>query len=341
MLVADRELARMRISRRVKRGMALAGAGLAGVALVVGIVQASEGGWLDKQYDRLGSDPVLQTGDYRDRLFNPGLLRTNLWRVSLDAFEEEPLHGTGAGTYRHLWARHRPNDETSTDAHSLYLETLGELGVVGAALLVIALLAIVGGLAWRMRGRERAIYAALLSGAIVWLLDAAVDRGFEIPGVTFWLFAAGGLALARSAPAAAARRMGWPVRAALVIGLVLLAITPARLALSQHHLGKSQDALREGQCAEAISQARSSISALGNRPDAYRFEGYCLARTDPGGASLVLRQAIRLEPSYWRDHFALALTLALEGKDPRPEARKALVRNPRAGKARTAVKRLS
>ena len=338
-LVVDRELARMRLSRRARSGLALAAGGLASLALVAGVVAATQGGWLDKQYDRLVNDPVTQTGDYRDRLLNPGLLRLNLWRVALDSFQEEPLHGTGAGTYRHLWARHRPNEESSTDAHSLYLETLGELGGVGVALLSVALLAIVGGLAWRVRGKDRAVYAALLSGTIVWLLHAAVDRDFEIPGVTMWLFAAGGLALARPAAGAAARPMRWPVRAALLVGLALLAITPARLALSQHYLGKSADAFGKGRCAEAISQARSSISALGNRPDPYQIQAYCLARTDPVRASRVIKQAIRLEPSYWRYHHALSLIQALAGEDPRPEAREALVRNPRSPRARAAVER--
>lgn len=339
MLVLDRELARVRLSRRVRRGLALAGAGLASLALVVGVVQATHGGWLDEQADRLGDDSPLQTGDYRDRLSNPGLGRVALWRVAMDAFQEQPLHGTGAGTYRLVWERHRRTQTNSTDAHSLYLETLAELGLVGTALLVVALLAIIGGVAWRVRGTQRAVYAALLSGAVVWVAHAAVDRGFEIPGVTIWMFAAGGLALSRPAPETAARRIGWPVRAVLLTGLLLLAIAPARLALSQHHLGKSGQAYRDGRCAEAISQARSSISVLGNRPEPYQLEAYCLARTDPVRASRVIGQAVRLDPSYWRYHHALSLMQALAGLDPRQEARKALVRNPRAPRARTAVER--
>ena len=79
---------------------------------------------------------MTQTGDQRDRLFNPGLNRVERWNVALDAFDADRFTGNGAGTYRLVWERDRPNDENTNDAHSLYLETLGELGLVGAVLLL-------------------------------------------------------------------------------------------------------------------------------------------------------------------------------------------------------------
>ncbi len=80
------------------------------------------------------------------------------------------------------------------DAHGLYPETLGELGLVGLILLVTALVAILAGLAVRIRGKDRTVYAALFAATLAWMLAAAVDWHWEMPVVTLWLFAAGGAA---------------------------------------------------------------------------------------------------------------------------------------------------
>ena len=65
------------------------------------------------------------------------------WRVALRAFGSEPVHGVGAGGWAVDWLRWRPFAEGAQDAHSLELQTLAELGIVGLALLA-AFLAGVG-----------------------------------------------------------------------------------------------------------------------------------------------------------------------------------------------------
>ena len=52
------------------------------------------------------------------------------WRWS--ATEPPRCVGQGAGTYEVLWARHRSNDSYSYDAHSVFLESLAEVGIVGS-----------------------------------------------------------------------------------------------------------------------------------------------------------------------------------------------------------------
>lgn len=54
----------------------------------------------------------------------------------------QPLLGSGAGTFAALWNRYRPTAGDALVAHSLYVGTLGDLGLVGAALLFAALVAI-------------------------------------------------------------------------------------------------------------------------------------------------------------------------------------------------------
>ena len=72
--------------------------------------------------------------------------------------------GSGAGTFADWWLRLRTVPQSTHEAHSLYLETLAELGPLGLALLLLALGAGLAG-AWRLR-RERlgpALLAALVT----------------------------------------------------------------------------------------------------------------------------------------------------------------------------------
>src|SRR5262249_53189872 len=57
--------------------------------------------------------------------------RRQYWRVALRDFAHHPVLGSGAGTFVREWYRHRTIRADVTDAHSLYLETLAELGLVG------------------------------------------------------------------------------------------------------------------------------------------------------------------------------------------------------------------
>src|SRR4051794_41847839 len=94
--------------------------------------------------------------------------RWQFWTAALDEFRSAPVHGRGAGSFEAWWDRHASFPYTVKDAHSLFLETLGELGVVGFLLLVGALAA--GGVIAVRRlvgagGGERAAIAGLL-GAV-------------------------------------------------------------------------------------------------------------------------------------------------------------------------------
>ena len=54
--------------------------------------------------------------------------------------EPTSLTGSGAGTFAAVYAARLPHGPPAQDAHSLYLETLDELGLVGLALLLAGLL---------------------------------------------------------------------------------------------------------------------------------------------------------------------------------------------------------
>src|SRR5205823_5561059 len=83
--------------------------------------------------------------------------------------------GGGAGSYQAYWAKHGSIQYFVKDAHSLYLQSLGELGV-GGLLLVLGFLG-AAGLATRRRlraagGGERAAVAAIAAVAIAFAFGA-------------------------------------------------------------------------------------------------------------------------------------------------------------------------
>ena len=57
----------------------------------------------------------------------------------MDEWETRPLEGRGAGSYESWWAEHGSFAYFLRDAHSLYLETLGEFGILGFLTLAGAL----------------------------------------------------------------------------------------------------------------------------------------------------------------------------------------------------------
>ena len=90
--------------------------------------------------------------------------RYDYWRVALGSFADHPLAGTGTSGFRVDWQRERGRRDAANDAHSLYLETLAELGLVGLALLA-AFLAGVFVSARRALARSGALAAGTRRGA--------------------------------------------------------------------------------------------------------------------------------------------------------------------------------
>ena len=348
LLRLDSRLARPR--RLVRPGTAV---GVAGAALAAGVAVAlalGAPGWIERQYDRFTGDAPVSEGtptgatDLRERLTSVSSNgRLDYWGVAIDEFETSNLQGQGGGTFQLAWERERKFPGTVVDAHGLYPETLGELGLVGLGLLAVALLAILAGVAMRIRGDRRALYASLFAAGLAWALAAAVDWHWEMPVVTLWVFAAGGAAIA-----ARARRPSrfaapaLPIRLALAVPLVLLAAVPYQVLSSQAWLDRANDAFAGGNCAAASDDARSAISALGSRPEPHELLGYCAIRDGrPRQAIDEMQEAIERDPHDWSFHYGLALARGAAGVDPRPQALKARQMNPLEPLAQLAVERFA
>jgi hypothetical protein len=252
------------------------------------------------------------------------------WDVAIAAFRRDPFHGSGAGMYSSDWAREREHSGSVQDAHSLYTELLGELGWPGLAMGALALLLVLGGFAFRARGRDRALFAALLAAGLAWAAQASVDWLWEMPAVTLWLFAFGGAALARKARSGP-KPPSWTigVRAAGVALCLALMLLPTRVAVSQAHLDSGLDAVQEGKCDRARDEARSALSALAERASPYHVIAFCdFQQERPRQAVRAMVEAVERDPSNWKLNYGLAVSRAAAGLDPRRPMRLALRLNP-------------
>ncbi|MGN6170578.1 MAG: O-antigen ligase family protein, partial [Solirubrobacteraceae bacterium] len=72
------------------------------------------------------------SGNIMARLLSvAGSHRYQYWQAAIHAFDAHPWKGIGPGTFRFYWAQHNSLSEYTQNAHSLYIETLSETGVVG------------------------------------------------------------------------------------------------------------------------------------------------------------------------------------------------------------------
>lgn len=142
--------------------------------------------WADRQWtDFNRPTTIAPTGSAR--LSSAKGTRSDQYRVALDGLDAHPLRGDGAGGFEIRWFRERRVDETVRNAHSLYHETLGDLGLVGFGLLALFIGAVVLA-AVRARLRPGALSrpqaAAVGASLVVWLVHNGFDWDWEMVAVT-------------------------------------------------------------------------------------------------------------------------------------------------------------
>jgi O-Antigen ligase len=157
------------------------------VGLAVGLVAAAgaidpaePGGDRPRGTQRLGS---LESERYR------------YWDVAVDVFVDHPVDGTGTGGFRVEWGREGAATGFAQDAHSLYLETAAELGLMGLAFLGLFLAGLAAS-AGRALTRHRLASVGPVAVVCTWAFHAAVDWDWEVPAVTLPALVAAGFLLA-------------------------------------------------------------------------------------------------------------------------------------------------
>jgi hypothetical protein len=201
-LAAGAALAQHRLLRRPQdaplRGLRLVTAACA-IAVVAAFAVAATG-------DRSVDVPAGGTSDAR-RLTTIESNRYTYWRVAGEMFARAPLIGEGSGAFRVVWRRDRTIDDPALDAHSLYVETAAELGLLG----LLALGLFIAGVWWsaaRALARDRAAAVGPVAAVAALAVHAGLDWDWEMPALALL-----GILLA-AALAAAADEPGEPPGAA-------------------------------------------------------------------------------------------------------------------------------
>jgi O-antigen ligase len=151
-----------------------------------------------------------------------GQNRPLYWHVAWHEWEKNRVLGSGAGTFDRYWLHHRTVSSFARDAHSLYLETLAELGPIGLALLLAALLIPL----LALRSRRDPLLATAAAAYVAFLVHAGIDWDWELPAVTLAGLACGSAMLVARRPddAHELRLRGRVLMLAPVVGLGVLAL---------------------------------------------------------------------------------------------------------------------
>ena len=171
---------------RERSGTRPLGLPLPRTAIVIGVtVVALAGGALAAVLGEAPSGESPRGGATPERLGSVDTNRYRYWDEALSTFGDHPVAGIGSGGFFVEW-RALPfpqRTDQSADAHSLYLETLAELGLIGFAALLLVLGGTVAG-GGRLLARDRAAAAGPIAVLAAWAIHAGLDWDWEMPAVT-------------------------------------------------------------------------------------------------------------------------------------------------------------
>jgi hypothetical protein len=252
-----------------RRTALLRTAALLAVALVVGIA-AGVPGTVQTRWNefRAPSGAVVPTSETailgRLQAAN-GNGRHEFWQAALKAERSAPLTGIGPGTFEFWWARHATAPGFIRDAHMLYLETLGETGIVGLLLLgglLLWLLGVAVARSLRAPPELRLWIGGAAGGVAAFMTSAALEWVWELAAIAVAVMLLGAVIVAGRDDVPAALDPPGPVRPAPRILLALLALAclgavliPLSAAVSTR---ESRSAAARGDLTAALRDSRAA-----------------------------------------------------------------------------------
>jgi O-Antigen ligase len=307
------------VVRRRHAGVAAVFA-LLGLAVVVVLVVASGADhrlWVEFQRP----NPPLAGNQYFRLLSVAGSHRYQYWQVAIEAFHTSPWKGIGPGTFEFYWAQHNSLAEFIRNAHSLYIETLAELGIVGLALIggfFALVLAAGSGRALRATSPVRLPIATAVAGVAAFCAAAAFDWVWQIgviPLIGLMLAAAALGGLRDLELIAGERRLP---RTRIVLALATVAglwaiIVPLATTVA---VRSSQKAALGGQYRAALADAATAQRLEPGAATPRLQRALILEQLgDIRGASQAIGQAKTREPTNWRI-WLVASRIATESNQP-------------------------
>jgi hypothetical protein len=315
-LIRKAETDRLRLSPETARCALPAAAVLVVIATAV-----FARGTIERAWDEFRTEehPAVSESDPAVRLTSGGGNRNDVWSSAIDSFEAHPLGGTGPGTFEFWWSRDARDPEFVRDAHSLYLESLAELGLP-ALLLILGLLGGLLLLALRIRRAlsdpgDIGASVAMSAVFVVFLVNAGVDWMWEETAVGALglggaaIAGGGGPPLVRSANrprCVPARAVRWAV---VAVGLLAAAAQVPGMVMNER-IEASQAAARAGDLPRSHALAEDAADAQPWAAAPYQQLALIEERLgDLAAARAHIRKAIEREPTNWRHPLILARVL--------------------------------
>lgn len=265
--------------------------------------------------------------------------RYDYWKSAVDSTSGHLLGGNGPGTFQFLWLPRARYNSYVQNAHSLYLETLAETGLVGLALLVgffVVVLAHALRLVIRTQERTRTRVAAATAALAAFTVSAASDWIWQVPVTPTAALLVAGATLVTSrrsvrGGSAGSRPIGrgWiAVRTGMVI-LALACVFAIGVPLATTNAERrSQSAATAGNLLLALTDARDAarIEPGAGSPQ-IQIALVLEARERPRPALAAARRAVKDEPDNWSSWLIVS---RLEAETGHPAASLAAYRRARA-----------
>ena len=251
--------------------------------------------------------------------------RYQFWQSAVDQNETAPWRGTGPGTFQFWWSEHGSYSGYVRDTHSLYFQTLGELGIPGLLLMVAfigACLILGASRCLRAPPDVRLGLAAATAGAATFAAAAAVDWDWQLgvlPAAFLMLAAviAGAGALDRISRRERAKRRGgriWLERGAMIAVGALAMVAIALPLASTEAIDNSEKSYRAGQLDSALTDARTAARVQPYAATPRMQEALILeVQGRYGPAVAAAEDAVRAESTNWRPWFILSRLQARNG----------------------------
>ncbi|MEA2156462.1 MAG: hypothetical protein QOE11_2602 [Solirubrobacteraceae bacterium] len=316
------------VARHVERPAPLApgrrrtlsyGVAMIAVLCIAGIGAGAPGYARDRWHEFKAPTGVSRVAVSQDNVFSRlqaanSNHRYEFWQAARDANATAPWLGIGPGTFEFWWARHGTTPAFVRDAHTLYLETLAETGIVGFALLAGLLALLLGSAVVRSLRAPPALriwIAAAVGGLTAFMTAAAFEWVWEMGAIACAVMVLGAVIVAgREEPAAAeATRPSRPVAARVVaVALAVVALGAIAVPLA------GALATRESQAAAARGRPAAALqdSATAGRVQPYAATPHlqqALVLEQAGslaGAAAAAKAATAAEPTNWRTWLVLA-----------------------------------
>ncbi len=290
--------------RRLLVGQAALAVLVVGVAagLIVLAVESKPQGWF-KEFAAQPTNAGAQEGP--GRIINASSSSRWLWwKEAWQAFEKQPLHGTGTGTFELTHRLLRTNSIVVTEPHNVPLQFLSETGIVGLLLflgfLAAAALGVVRAVR-RLEGVDAAVALSVL--AVAYLLHSLVDFDWDFVAVSAPFFMSVGVLLGGGVVRDESRPWLAPLPVVAAVAIALSLLTPW---FAKRDTEAAISALADGRPQQAYRDARDARSLNPLALDPLFWQAAALVQLgDFQGARQLYIDGVKLQPLNWRAWYYL------------------------------------